>query len=780
MSLFGIGAINHNPSFVKEVYAACLNSGSLSRAIRGCAMNSFLKCGEAKTVLQLLKEMDETDIDHYIGTTVLCAYATQVGSMKHALDFFEMLSRRQLVTVHSWAAMFSVISRNRDEGCLRVIHAQLIQSGIESTVPLLNAMILAFGKCGMHQQAKSTFEGMSVQDRDAASWSAIISGCAVEGDLVYLKEVHRRLQESGMAITVPLSTGLIFAYAKCNDIATATDIFDQLPSTALQDPLLWCAYLAVISQDLPHLRRIHAHILHSRCPLTTELVNGLLNAYIRCGDYDTPQVIFNTMRQDETNATMWKPDQHTYISLLTASKLARSLQQTMDLHRLIEGSFEDRVVNNCILDAYIECGSLDLAEMLFAKMQNLQDVDTVTWNTMMFAYSKDGRYREATELLDQMKQFGSEPDALTWSALALACGSTSCIEEGKALYQRIRASPFAKNPTLLSYLITMFAKCGSLDMALEIWDSIPTSERNDDLVTSMMFAWGSRGQVQPVLSLYRAQESPSNDMTTAALNACSHAGKVVDALHIYESAKKSGHDRTWTTMNHNSLIDALCRAKMLDLAEAHTENFVPDRITWMTILSGCKFADDTERAPRIAEKALQFNEDASTYVLLSNIFASVRDYNMVTSIRGDMKRKGIKKIPGRVKVEVDGQITEFVVNDQTHPQGPQIRALLHELFAKMYAQGFAHDHDAVLREFESADEERVHLCEHSEKLAIGFALLNTKEGTPIKLVKNLRVCADCHEATKAISKITNRVITVRDANRWHQFKDGQCDCNDYF
>lgn len=67
-----------------------------------------------------------------------------------------------------------------------------------------------------------------------------------------------------------------------------------------------------------------------------------------------------------------------------------------------------------------------------------------------------------------------------------------------------------------------------------------------------------------------------------------------------------------------------------------------------------------------------------------------------------------------------------------------------------------------------------------EKLAIAFGLISTAPGLPIRIVKNLRVCDDCHTAIKFISKIYDREINVRDRNRFHHFVDGSCPCKDYW
>lgn len=85
----------------------------------------------------------------------------------------------------------------------------------------------------------------------------------------------------------------------------------------------------------------------------------------------------------------------------------------------------------------------------------------------------------------------------------------------------------------------------------------------------------------------------------------------------------------------------------------------------------------------------------------------------------------------------------------------------------------------VLHDVEEEQKEQI-LCHHSEKVAIAFGLINTPPGTTIRIIKNLRVCGDCHSATKFISKMVGREIVVRDAHRYHHFKDGWCSCGDYW
>jgi hypothetical protein len=101
------------------------------------------------------------------------------------------------------------------------------------------------------------------------------------------------------------------------------------------------------------------------------------------------------------------------------------------------------------------------------------------------------------------------------------------------------------------------------------------------------------------------------------------------------------------------------------------------------------------------------------------------------------------------------------------------------LTEKIKAEGYLPDTRLVLRDVDEKDKE-LSLCFDSEKLAIAYGLIRTPSSKPVRVYKNLWMCSDCHTATKLISKVTRKEIVVRDANRFHHFKDGFCSCKDYW
>jgi hypothetical protein len=108
----------------------------------------------------------------------------------------------------------------------------------------------------------------------------------------------------------------------------------------------------------------------------------------------------------------------------------------------------------------------------------------------------------------------------------------------------------------------------------------------------------------------------------------------------------------------------------------------------------------------------------------------------------------------------------------------KMKEKLDEMATKLKEAGYIHQLQWVLQAMESEEEMVASLCQHSEKIALAFMLLRTNTGDTIRIFKNLRMCGDCHEATKWLSKIYGRTILVGDFKLWHTFKDGLCSCGD--
>ncbi|PKI34083.1 hypothetical protein CRG98_045540 [Punica granatum] len=147
--------------------------------------------------------------------------------------------------------------------------------------------------------------------------------------------------------------------------------------------------------------------------------------------------------------------------------------------------------------------------------------------------------------------------------------------------------------------------------------------------------------------------------------------------------------------------------------------------------------------------------------------------------RQAMKERGVKKEPGQSWIEAKGLVHAFFAGDKLHPFSDKIYKAVADLNARAQELGYVEQQYSLRKEGEQGGMEPAQNV-HSEKLAIAFGLLSLSEIIPIRVIKNLRVCNDCHNWIKFISKATKRTIVVRDAYRFHHFKDGACSCRDYW
>lgn len=234
--------------------------------------------------------------------------------------------------------------------------------------------------------------------------------------------------------------------------------------------------------------------------------------------------------------------------------------------------------------------------------------------------------------------------------------------------------------------------------------------------------------------------------------------------------------------HYSCMVDVLARAKNFEKAEELTKEmpFNLSSIGWTSSLSACRTHGIMDLRARAAKEILNLTPySASTHVVLSNIYATVGKWEEAAQIRKLLRNRGIRKKPGCSWIDLGRIVHIFVANDISHPRIKDVYKFLEVMSEKMKLAGYVPDKIWALAKDHAAGGE-TRLRHNSKKLALAFGLINTVEGEPILVMKNLRTRGDCHNAIIIISAITFRQITVRDAHRFHCFSDGSCSCGDYW
>lgn len=335
-------------------------------------------------------------------------------------------------------------------------------------------------------------------------------------------------------------------------------------------------------------------------------------------------------------------------------------------------------------------------------------------------------------------------------------------------------------------MVTMYSKCGCLSDAARVYSETGDGLHSDIVLWSAMIAaYGFHGHGEEAVRLFDemvgAGAEPSEVTFLSLLYACGHSGLKEKGMEYFVMMTEK-YEMTSSLKHYTCVVDLLGRSGCLDEAEGLIRSMPvrADGVIWKTLLAACKTHKNMEMAERVAEHLLALDpNDSAAYVLLSNIRAAGGKWGDVSEVREAMRERRVRKEPGISWMEVKGEVHQFTTGDREHPKQREIAEYLGELMGKIRERGYVPETGAVLHDMED-EEKEFSLADHSEKLAIAFGLLSLPEGAPIRIMKNLRVCDDCHAAIKIISEIAVREIVVRDVSRFHHFRGGTCSCGDYW
>ncbi|KAM0061324.1 putative tetratricopeptide-like helical domain superfamily, DYW domain-containing protein [Helianthus debilis subsp. tardiflorus] len=569
----------------------------------------------------------------------------------------------------------------------------------------------------------------------------VLKACTRVLDLRLGVELHTIMVKVGYDWDVFVKTGLVCLYAKCGRLDDACKVFDEMPEKNA------ASWTAVIS----------GYIESDRFTEALDVFRKLLEMNLRPDSFTLVRILSACSRLGDLRTAEWVD------SCVTGLGMGKNI-----------------FVGTAFVDTYAKCGSMTKALATFDQMR---EKDAVTWGAMIQGYVSNGEPKEALDMFYRMKNDNIKPDCYTIVGVLSACSSLGALELGEWARTLVDKNEFLYNPIVGTSLIDMYAKCGKMGSAWRVFKEM----KEKDLIVwnAVITGLGMTGQTKVLFGLLGQLEKlgihPDGKTFIGILCGCTHAGLVNDGKRYFNNMTRV-FSLTPSIEHYGCMVDLLGRAGLLD--EAHllikSMPMEANAIVWGALLSGCRLHRDTQLAEYVLKKLIELEPwNSGNYVLLSNIFSANKNWEDAENIRSAMSHRSIRKIPGCCWIEVKGVVHEFLVGDKSHPMWGQIYAKLSELTMGLKQMGYVPTTEFVL--FDVEDEEKEHFlgC-HSEKLAIAFGLISTKPGDVIRVVKNIRVCGDCHMAIKLFSKITGREIVLRDNNRFHSFIDGSCSCGDYW
>ncbi|KAJ9566318.1 hypothetical protein OSB04_002284 [Centaurea solstitialis] len=617
--------------------------------------------------------------------------------------------------------------------------------------------------------AKMREQGLVI---DSFSFPPLLKASMRVSRLIEGMELHGFALKMDFVSDPFVQTGLVAMYAACGHIGDARLVFDKMSN---RDIVAWNTMVdgycgsGLFSNVLPLIEEMK----RSNIKPDQKIFSTVLSACGRAGNLEFGKAVHGFIVENKVVV-----DYNLRCALIIMYAGCGSMDVARSLYK--ELSPKNMVVSTAMITGYSNAGNVESGRLIFDQMA---ERDLVCWSAMISGYAEGGRPQDALRLFHKMLNSGVKPDQVTMLSVISACANLGALDHAFYIQSYIDENGFGGVLPVNNALIDMYAKCGDLERARGVFARM--QRRNVITWSSMIGAYAVHGDAVKALELFRQMKTqkikPNGVTFVGLLYACSHAGLVEEGEKLFASMVND-HDVIPKREHYGCMVDLYGRANLLRKALHVIEEMpmAPNIVIWGSLMAACRIYNEVELGEFAAKRVLELDPyHDGAHIVLSNIYAKEQKWGNVGEMRRLMQYKGVVKQRGCSRIELDGEIHEFLTADRDHDATDDIYAKLDEVVSELEVAGYAPNMGSVLVDLDEEEKTKA-LLWHSEKLALCYGLLKLKRGSCIRIIKNLRVCEDCHNFMKLASKVYEIRIVVRDRTRFHDYKDGSCSCKDYW
>ncbi|WOK98844.1 pentatricopeptide repeat-containing protein [Canna indica] len=726
-------------SYARKLHSRLISTGlEASRFLQNHLLNTYLNCGSLDDARRVFCSIFSPNV---FSCNIMINGFSKFGFLHEAIKLFDEMPVRDSTT---WNTLMAGYFRNGQP--LETVKTFVLMVRDPNCKPNIFTIAFAMKSCGTLQSHQLGLQ------------------------------LHGYVEKFVFARDPQVGASLIDMYVKCGAVDLASQVFHML-----ENPDIFC-WNSMILGYASHYGVGRAIEVFDKMPerdiVSWNTVISLLSHHGREREALSMMIEMRTLGF-ELNST-------TLTCALSACTSILDLLWGKHLHGYIirSGKSMDVFFGSALVDLYAKCGRLELARRTFDSLSNR---NTVSWTALIAGYAHSGLVEEAMKLFSEMRVVSIPVDQFTLATVISSCCTNLDIFLGTQLHSISFRTGYCSSVPVSNALVTMYAKCGYVESAESVFLSMPIR----DIIswTSMITAYSQRGNIHKAREYFDAMTDRNVVTWNAMLGAYIQHGNEEEGLKMYIVLRREGSVKpdwvTFATLFRACAEVATARlgnqviahaAKLgLDLDTSVANGIItimpikPSAEIWGALLGACKIYGNKELAECATKHLFELDtKDSGSYVLLAKIYADAGNVDDSARVRKLMRERGIKKNPGCSWIEVKNTTHVFTADDSSHPQIGIILKKLDELIKDIGAVGY--DHKAT-----SGSQGH-----HSEKLAVAFGLMSLPEWMPIQIMKNLRICCDCHTVMKLISLVTTRELIVRDANRFHHFKGGSCSCQDYW
>lgn len=466
------------------------------------------------------------------------------------------------------------------------------------------------------------------------------------GNLFALKmggAAHNEVVKSGLLSDFHVAHSLITMYSRCSELSYARNVFDEMEE---RDLVSW---------------------------------NSIISGYSRLGFAAEAMEMFEDMRKGG-----FEPDEMTLVSVLGACgdlgnlNLGKWIEEYVMARRMELNSF----IGSALVNFYGKCGDLDSAKRIF---DSIKKKEVIIWNAMLTGYAQNGLSDATLSLFTLMKETGTKPNEITLIAVLTSCASIGALEIGKQVDEYVSKNGYQHNIYVATALVDMYAKCGNLDNASRVFESM--AKKNEVSWNAMISGHAFHGRAKDSLSLFHhmledGKIVPDDITFVGVLSACVHSRMVDEGYRLFDlMSSKFG---LTPKVEHNScMVDLLSRVGRVYEAWDFIQKMPqkPDEILLGALLGACQKLKNVDIGERVMRLLLEIEpSNSGNYVISSKIYADMKRWDDYARMRFLMKQKGVTKTPGCSWIEMDGHLHEFHAGDLLVEDAQKIHQVLNILY----------------------------------------------------------------------------------------------------
>ncbi|KAI5059673.1 hypothetical protein GOP47_0025992 [Adiantum capillus-veneris] len=567
----------------RELHADVARRGLLdnNEFVGNAVINVYAKCGTLVIAHEVFNHLPKRDV---VSWNILIAGYAEHGHGQEAFNCFKRMKLEGFNpnTITFLSVLKAVVS-TQAAGQGEEVYAQ-IESNVflKTDIIIGNAVIDMYGKCGMLSKAQGVFDELLV--RNVVSWNVLIAGYAHDGNgeavldcfehmqlegvppdavtfLCSLKAcgllgaldigqwIHTEISRKGLSHSdVEVYNALVDMYAKCSALSLAQEVFDSLH---VQNIVSW---------------------------------NSLIGGFAQQGYGEEALRLFEVMLLKGLT-----PNSITFVCILKVCISLGTVWYGQRIHAYaVKVGLVDRdsVFGTALVDMYAKCVGVQAAKGMFDKLVLRT---RASWNVLIAGYLQAEQSGMALTCFEVMCREGHSPDAVTFLSILKACGNLGAASKGEQIHAEIDKVGFLEEDFVMvaNALVDMYAKCGLLAKAQEVFNTIPVQSVVSWNVLIAGFA--DHGHCQEALNCFEQMQlkgiCPDDVTFVYVLKAYGGLGVLEKGQELHDWIVRENlleNDAVLGTALVNMYVDCgmLLEAQVVSDTSAH------DEVSWNALISG--------------------------------------------------------------------------------------------------------------------------------------------------------------------------------------------------